>query len=70
MTALLEIDGVSKRFGGLQAVNRLSFTVHEREILGLIGPNGAGKSTMFDLINGVHAPDEGRVWFGGIDITG
>jgi branched-chain amino acid transport system ATP-binding protein len=70
MTALLEIDGVSKRFGGLQAVNRLSFTVHEREILGLIGPNGAGKSTMFDLINGIHAPDEGRVWFGGIDITG
>jgi branched-chain amino acid transport system ATP-binding protein len=70
MTTLLEIEGLSKNFGGVQAVNRLSFTVHEREILGLIGPNGAGKSTLFNLINGVVAPDEGRVRFRGIDITG
>jgi branched-chain amino acid transport system ATP-binding protein len=70
MTALLEVDSVSKRFGGVQAVNRLSFKVHEREILGLIGPNGAGKSTLFDLINGVLAPDEGRVRLRGVDITG
>jgi len=70
MTALLEIEGLSKNFGGVKAVQRLSFAVNEREILGLIGPNGAGKSTLFNLINGVFAPDEGRVRFRGIDITG
>jgi branched-chain amino acid transport system ATP-binding protein len=70
MTALLEIDGLSKSFGGLRAVNGLSFTVCEREILGLIGPNGAGKSTVFNLINGVFAPDRGRVKFVGTDLTG
>ena len=70
MTAILELDAVSKRFGGLQAVNRLSFGVGAGEILGLIGPNGAGKSTLFNLINGVFAPDAGRIVFGGIDITG
>ena len=70
MTALLEVDRVSKRFGGLQAVQDLSFEVREGEILGLIGPNGAGKSTLFNLINGVFAPDTGRIVFDGIDITG
>ena len=70
MTALLEIDGLSKNFGGLRAVNGLSFPVREREILGLIGPNGAGKSTVFNLINGVFAPDQGRVTFTGADLTG
>ncbi len=70
MSALLEIDRLGKRFGGLQAVGALSFTVGEGEILGLIGPNGAGKSTVFNLINGVFAPDEGRVAFRGGDITG
>jgi branched-chain amino acid transport system ATP-binding protein len=70
MTALLEIDGLSKNFGGLRAVNGLSFAVREREILGLIGPNGAGKSTVFNLINGVFAPDQGRVTFTGADLTG
>jgi len=70
MTALLEIDGLSKNFGGLRAVNGLSFAVREREILGLIGPNGAGKSTVFNLINGVFAPDQGRVMFTGADLTG
>jgi branched-chain amino acid transport system ATP-binding protein len=70
MTAILELDGVSKRFGGLQAVRELSFAVREGEILGLIGPNGAGKSTLFNLINGVYAPDIGRIVFAGIDITG
>ena len=69
MSALLEVDGIGKRFGGLQAVSTLSFTVAEGEILGLIGPNGAGKSTVFNLINGVFAPDEGRVRFAGTDIT-
>jgi branched-chain amino acid transport system ATP-binding protein len=68
--ALLEIDGLSKNFGGLRAVNGLSFAVREREILGLIGPNGAGKSTIFNLINGVFPPDQGRVTFTGTDLTG
>jgi branched-chain amino acid transport system ATP-binding protein len=70
MTALLAIEGLSKRFGGLAAVQKLSFTVEEHEILGLIGPNGAGKSTLFNLINGVFAPDTGSIIFRGADITG
>jgi branched-chain amino acid transport system ATP-binding protein len=70
MTALLELDRVSRRFGGLQAVNNLSFVLHQGEILGLIGPNGAGKSTLFNLINGVFAPNSGKIVFDGIDITG
>lgn len=70
MKALLALERVSKRFGGLQAVKDLSFDVREGEILGLIGPNGAGKSTLFNLINGVFAPDSGRIAFDGIDITG
>jgi branched-chain amino acid transport system ATP-binding protein len=70
VTALLELQKVSKRFGGLQAVRDLSFNVNEGEIVGLIGPNGAGKSTLFNLINGVFAPDTGRIVFAGADITG
>jgi branched-chain amino acid transport system ATP-binding protein len=70
MTALLEVAKISKRFGGLRAVKDLDFSVREGEILGLIGPNGAGKSTVFNLINGVHAPDTGRIVFQGTDITG
>jgi branched-chain amino acid transport system ATP-binding protein len=70
MSTLLEVSRVSKRFGGLQAVDRLSLTVNEGEILGLIGPNGAGKSTVFNLINGVYPPDSGKIFFEGQDITG
>jgi branched-chain amino acid transport system ATP-binding protein len=70
VTVLLELQKVSKRFGGLQAVRDLTFNVNEGEILGLIGPNGAGKSTLFNLINGVFAPDAGRIAFNGADITG
>jgi branched-chain amino acid transport system ATP-binding protein len=70
MTAILTLDRVNKRFGGLQAVNDLSFEVGEGEIVGLIGPNGAGKSTLFNLINGVFAPDGGHIVFAGADITG
>jgi branched-chain amino acid transport system ATP-binding protein len=70
MTALLELDHVGRRFGGLQAVHDLSFVMNEGEILGLIGPNGAGKSTLFNLINGVFPPNTGRIVFAGIDITG
>jgi branched-chain amino acid transport system ATP-binding protein len=70
MSTLLDIRDISKRFGGLQAVSRLSLTVNEGEILGLIGPNGAGKSTVFNLINGVYPPDCCRIIFLGDDITG
>jgi branched-chain amino acid transport system ATP-binding protein len=70
MMALLELDRVSKRFGGLLAVHNLSFAMREGEILGLIGPNGAGKSTLFNLINGVFTPNSGRIVFNGADITG
>ena len=70
MTAILELDCVTKRFGGLLAVSDLSFIIEPGKILGLIGPNGAGKSTLFNLINGVFAPNSGRIIFSGIDITG
>jgi branched-chain amino acid transport system ATP-binding protein len=70
MTAILALDHVSRRFGGLQAVQDLSFTIQSGEILGLIGPNGAGKSTLFNLINGVFPPNSGKIVFDGIDITG
>jgi len=70
MTALLELDRVTRRFGGLLAVHNLSFAMREGEILGLIGPNGAGKSTLFNLINGVFPPNSGRIVFAGADITG
>ena len=70
MNALLEVENLSKQFGGLRAVQALSFEVREGTILGLIGPNGAGKTTVFNLLNGVFAPDEGQVRFRGADITG
>ena len=66
---LLEINGLSKRFGGLQAVNNLELKVDSGQIVGLIGPNGAGKTTVFNLITGVIKPDEGKVLFNGKDIT-
>jgi len=67
---LLEVQNLSKRFGGLQAVNDLVFAAEEREILGLIGPNGAGKTTVFNLITGVYAPDSGAIRFQGKNIAG
>jgi branched-chain amino acid transport system ATP-binding protein len=70
MTALLAIENLTKRFGGVVAIDQLSFTLEAGEILGLIGPNGAGKSTLFNLINGVFAADAGRVVFNSLDITG
>jgi len=69
-TPLLEVEGAQKRFGGLIAVNDVSFQISAGEILGLIGPNGAGKSTMFNLITGALVPDAGRFVFQGHDITG
>ncbi|MGE0072881.1 MAG: ATP-binding cassette domain-containing protein, partial [Thiomonas sp.] len=68
--ALLELDDVGIRFGGLQAVANLSFAVGANQIVGLIGPNGAGKTTAFNLITGVYKPNAGRITFDGTDITG
>jgi len=70
MSALLEVSGLSKQFGGVKAVVDLSFGIEKNEILGLIGPNGAGKSTVFNLISGVTKPDSGRIVFDEADITG
>ena len=70
MSLLMEVSGVSKRFGGLHAVSDVSFTIREGEILGLIGPNGAGKTTLFNIVNGVYKPDKGTIIFAGKDITG
>ena len=70
MGALLELDGVSKRFGGLTAVRDLSFQVSEGEIRGLIGPNGAGKTTTFNVISGFYPPTRGKVIYQGRDISG
>ncbi len=70
MTPLLEVRGVSKRFGGLLAVSDVSFKLSEGEILGLIGPNGAGKTTLFNVVNGVYKPNQGAILFAGKDITG
>jgi len=67
---LLEVHDVTKAFGGLLALNHLSFDVEEGEILGLIGPNGAGKTTAFNIISGFHKPDSGQVRFMGKNISG
>jgi branched-chain amino acid transport system ATP-binding protein len=67
---LLEVDGVTKRFGGLTAVNRFSLEIAPGEIVGLIGPNGAGKTTVFHLLSGFHPPSEGAIRFKGESIVG
>ena len=69
MTRILELREVTKRFGGLTAVDRLSLHVERGESLGLIGPNGAGKTTAFSILMGEHRPDRGGVYFEGEDIT-
>ena len=70
MAALLEVERLHKSFGGLKAVNDVSFAVEAGGIIGLIGPNGAGKSTLFDLLSGVQRPTSGRVCFRESDISG
>jgi ABC-type branched-subunit amino acid transport system ATPase component len=68
-TGLLEGRSVTKRFGGLVAVNNVDFVVHQGEMVGLIGPNGSGKTTLFDCLSRVQSIDEGQVLFNGVDIT-
>jgi branched-chain amino acid transport system ATP-binding protein len=69
MTVLLQLDGVSKMYGALKAVDGVNLAVESGEALAVIGPNGAGKSTMFNLITGDVAPSAGRILFGGADMT-
>ena len=66
----LQVQNITKHFGGLVAIDNVSFGVNEGQILGLIGPNGAGKTTLFNVINGVYTPNSGKIIFNGEDITG
>jgi len=67
--ALLEVNAVSIGFGGILAVNRVSFELNGSTILGIIGPNGSGKTTLLNILNGVHPPDEGEITFNGVKTT-
>ena len=67
---MLQLDGVTKRFGGLTAVRSVTLEVRTGELLGIIGPNGAGKTTLFNVISGFYRPEEGRILFDGRDVTG
>jgi len=70
MAPLLELEGVSKAFGGLRVIDNLDLTVGEKEIVSLIGPNGAGKTTVFNLITGVYRVDGGEITLGGDNLVG
>jgi len=67
---LLEVKGITKIFGGLTALQDVSFSVAAGDITGIIGPNGAGKTTLFNIVTGIYAPTSGRVHYDGKDITG
>ncbi len=69
MMVVLKAEKITKRFGGLKAVDEVTFRVEKGEIVGLIGPNGAGKSTLVNLISGFYKPDSGKIYFNGGDIT-
>jgi len=68
--SLLACQGLTCRFGGLVALDRVDFAVNEREIVGLIGPNGSGKTTLFNVVTGIYGADAGTVSFAGADMTG
>jgi len=70
MTILLEVEGIAKRFGGLQVIESLSFAVEAGQVFSIIGPNGAGKTTLLNLLTGIYRPDAGRVRLAGQDVTG
>jgi branched-chain amino acid transport system ATP-binding protein len=69
VSVLLELSGVSRRFGGLRALSQVDLTVEQGEVVGLIGPNGAGKTTLVNVVTGVHRASAGRVRFDGEDVT-
>jgi len=66
---LLRLENVSKNFGGLAAVNKVSLSVQAGESFGIVGPNGSGKTTLYNLISGVYKPDEGKIYLAGKEIT-
>ena len=70
MSALLQLDQVTIRFGGLTAVSAVDFAINEGELIGIIGPNGAGKTTVFNLMTGVYQPTEGKISFQGQPLAG
>jgi branched-chain amino acid transport system ATP-binding protein len=70
MTALLEVNDVTKRFGGLTAVKNATFTLQKGELTGILGPNGAGKTTLFNLLTGFMAPTSGKITFNGEELHG
>jgi len=67
--ALLKLENITKRFGGLVAVDKVNLEIQPGELIGIVGPNGSGKTTLFNVISGVFPPEEGRVIFDGHDIT-
>ena len=69
MSPILRVEGIGRRFGGLQALNRVSFEVPRGVAMGIIGPNGSGKTTLFEIISGAQQPSAGRVYFMGEDVT-
>ena len=69
MTPLLQVQSVTKKFGGLHALTQVTFNLPKGQILGLIGPNGAGKTTLFNAINGMYHPEEGHIIFQDKDVT-
>jgi branched-chain amino acid transport system ATP-binding protein len=70
MSTLLQARALGKRFGGVQALNDVSFAIEDKQIYGLIGPNGAGKTTLFNLLTGIYAPDAGSFVFSGASLAG
>ncbi|MEM4165723.1 MAG: ATP-binding cassette domain-containing protein, partial [Nitrososphaerales archaeon] len=69
MNTLLDIQSVSKSFGGVKALDRVNVKVNEKQVALMIGPNGSGKTTLINVVSGFYAPDEGKIYFNGRDIT-
>ena len=67
--SILEVTGLTKKFGGLTAVSDVTFDIEEGQVYGVVGPNGAGKTTMFNLISGIHPATSGTILFNGEDVT-
>ncbi len=70
MSEILRVENIAKYFGGIRAVDGVSFNLEKGQLVGLIGPNGSGKTTLINVISGVYKPDKGKIFFKGEDITG